>query len=58
VWCKNEDLRAARGYARVEEFGAQAIVQEFDKGIIAAQVGGSTRVFFDDNTWLDVSVPS
>ena len=56
VWCKNDDLRAAIGFAEGEEFAAQAVVQEFGNGLIAAQAGGSTRVFYSDNTWKDLGV--
>jgi hypothetical protein len=53
-WCVNDELRAAIGFASAEEFPAQALVQEFDHGIISAQVGGSTRVFFYDGSWEDM----
>ncbi|MHB1354732.1 MAG: hypothetical protein ACYCZF_02010 [Anaerolineae bacterium] len=56
VWCKNDDLRAAIGFASAEEFPAQALVQEFDNGVIVAQASGNTRVFYSDNTWKDLGV--
>lgn len=56
AWCKHDDLRTAIGFAKGEEFPAQAVVQEFDNGFIAAQAGGSTRVFYSDNTWKDLGV--
>jgi hypothetical protein len=56
VWCNNGELRTAIGFATIEEFGAQAVVQEFDNGFIAAQADGSTRIFYNDNTWKDLGV--
>lgn len=56
VWCTNDDLRTVIGFASAEEFPAQAVVQEFDSGVIAAQASGSTRVFYSDDTWKDLGV--